>query len=202
MGLFSRFNKDKKESQTTDNGVSGPTFLASVTEHIDAPGHLEKHEWRRRLVTSSGERKFRIKYAGQLHRNYKNLIVGKGEVPALVVAVAVDSAQEIVIFDGCRHGYNALLCGSYSEEQKDRSADHLYKDPKGNDTFEIAISAYYSIDLKEESGDAFDENGMLELIDGSRIDLETAKRNAFDVLQIFGTTNNGDKTEIVSEELA
>jgi hypothetical protein len=203
MGFFNIFSKDKKESGTTDNGVSGPTFLDGLTEQIVAPKNLQKHEWRRKLRTTQGQTKFNIKYFGQLHDDYKNLIVGTDDTPALVLAIEPTTGQEILIFDGCRHGYNAMFCDNYSDEQKNkRKADKIYKTDNGKDTFELTISTYNGIDFDDEFSGDVGEDGLIELIDGTKVEFETAKRNGFDTLQIFGTTDNGDIIEIISEELA
>ncbi|GAA0892745.1 hypothetical protein GCM10009122_24240 [Fulvivirga kasyanovii] len=203
MGLFNIFNKGDKGARTTDNGVVGPTFLDGLTEQIIAPENLLGHEWRRKLKTTSGHTKFRIKYFGQLHPEYQNLIVGTSDAPSLVVAVEPNSGQEILIFDGCIHGYNAMFCDAYSDEQKkNRKADKIYQSLNGIDTFELTISTYHGIDYDDEFASDVDTDGFIELIDGSKVEFETVKRNGFDTLQIFGTTNNGDIIEIVSEELA
>lgn len=203
MGLFNIFNKDKKESGTTDNGVLGPTFLDGLTEQITGPKNLQKHEWRRKLRATSGQTKFKIKYFGQLHHDYKNLIVGIDDKPALVLAIEPTSGQEILMFDGCTHGYNAMFCDNYSDEQRSkRNADKIYKTANGNDTFELIISTYNGIDYDDEFSGDVGEDGLIELIDGTKVEFETAKRNGFDTLQIFGTTDNGEVVEIVSEELA
>lgn len=203
MGLFNIFSGDKKEPGTTENGISGPTFLDGLTDQIAGPKNLQKHEWRRKLRTTSGYTKFKIKYFGQLHHNYKNLIVSSDNIPALVLAIEPISGQEILLFDGCRHGYNAMFCDNYSGEQRNkRKADKIYKTFTGQDTFELTISTYYGIDYDEEFSGDIGEDGMIELIDGTKIEFETAKRNGFDTLQIFGTTDSGEVIEIVSEELA
>lgn len=202
MGLFNIFNTDRKTG-TTDNGVLGPTFLDGLTEQIVGPKNLQKHEWRRKLRAKSGQRKFKIKYFGQLHHDHENLITGTDDTPALVIAIDPLNGQEILIFDGCKHGYNAMFCDNYSDNQKvRRKADKIYKTANGNDTFELTISTYNYIDYDDEfSGDVGDD-GLIELIDGSKVEFATAKRNGFDTLQIFGTTDNGEVVEIVSEELA
>lgn len=203
MAFFNIFNKDKKETRTTDNGVAGPTFLNGLTEHIIEPKNLQAHEWRRKLRAPSGQTKFKIKYFGQLHPEYQNLIVGTDDTPALIVAVEPTNGQEVLIFDGCKHGYNAMFCDSYSEEKtKNRKADKIYKTSNGTDIFEITISTYNGIDYDDEFRDDVDAVGLIELIGGSKIKFETAKRNGFDALQILGRTDKGDVIEIVSEELA
>jgi len=203
MGLFSIFKKKIKETRTTDNGVLGPIFLDGLTDEITEPKGLQKHEWRRNLRTPSGQRKFKIKYFGQLHPEYQNLIVGQDDKPLLVFAIEPISGQEILIFDGCNHGYNALFCDNYSADIKtNRKADKIYKTEKGEDTFALTISAYYGIDYDDEFSKSVDDNGLLKLNDGTKVAFETVKRNGFDTFQIFGTEDDGEVIEIVSEELA
>src|SRR5690348_9024880 len=124
MGLLDIFKKDQTPNDSsTDNGILGPTFLEGLTEHIQNPKDLHLHEWRRRLKSSKGYTKFKIKYYGQLHEEYKSLIIGTDFAPSLVFAVEESTGQEILLFDGCKHGYNALFCDTYTEEQiKNRPA--------------------------------------------------------------------------------
>ena len=75
MGIFDLFKKGSNKSDVlnTDNGISGPTFLDSLTELIENPKELHLHEWRRKLKSSSGNTKLKIKYYGELHDDYNNL---------------------------------------------------------------------------------------------------------------------------------
>jgi hypothetical protein len=95
---------------TTDNGIPGPIFLEGLTEQITDPSDLHDHEWRRRLRSQSGKNKFRIKYYGDLLSDKNRIITCTDFSQALVFAVDVETGQEILLFDGCKHGYNALLC--------------------------------------------------------------------------------------------
>lgn len=114
MGLLDIFKKQRKSNHsTTDNGVKGPTFLDGFTEHIHNPKDLHSHEWRRQLKATSGSMKFKIKFYGQLHEDCKELIVGTDFAPSLVIAEDTKSGQEILLFDGCKHGYNALFCDTF-----------------------------------------------------------------------------------------
>ena len=187
MGLFNIFGKakEKTESQTTDNGVAGPTYFDGVTEHIVAPKNLQSHEWRRKLKSASGNTKFRIKYFGQLHPQHPTLIVAKDDIPALVIAVEPNTGEEILIFDGITHGYNGMFCDTYCDEQKNRRADNTYRTKNGHDTFELTISTYHGVDYDDEFGSDVSDDGQIELVDGTKVGLETAKRNGFDNLQIF-----------------
>jgi hypothetical protein len=204
MGLLDIFKKDNKpNNSTTDNGVLGPTFLDGLTENIQYPKELHLHEWRRQLKTASGQTKFKIKFYGQLHEEYKNLIVGTDFAPSLVFAVDATTGQEILLFDGCKHGYNALFCDTFNDEQiNNRPATNFYKDQDDKDTFEIVISTYNGVDYIDEFADQVDENGLIELVDGTKIEFEKVKRNGYDTLQIWATNDSGKTIGFVSEELA
>ncbi len=204
MGLLDLFKKGKQpHNLITDNGVLGPTFLEGLTEHIQYPKDLQAHEWRRHLKTASGQTKFKIKFYGRLHEDYNNLIVGTAFAPSLVFAVDTSTGQEILLFDGCKHGYNALFCDTFTDEQiTNRSANNIYIDQDGKDTFEIVISTYNGVDYEEEFADEVDENGLIELRDGTKMEFEKVKRNGYDTLQIWANNGNGKNIDLVSEELA
>ena len=164
---------------------------------------MHSHEWRRKLRTVSGNRKFKIKYFGALHEDYNNLIVETNFAPAMVYAVDAVSGEEILLFDGCKHGYYAMFCDTFTPEQiSNRPLDNLYKGSNGNEVFEITISTYNGIDYEDEFREDVDEHGFLELIDGTKLDFESVKRNGYDTLQIWATNTNGEAVEVVSEELA
>src|SRR5687767_6569082 len=102
MGLFNLFKKENPTPQSTsDNGILGPTFLENLTEPVSNPTNLRTHEWRRQLKTPSGQTRFKIKYYGQPHKEYPNLIVGTDFSAALVFAVDSATGLEILLFDGC-----------------------------------------------------------------------------------------------------
>lgn len=123
--------------------------------------------------------------------------------PQLVIAENAATGERIVIFDGTRHGYDALLCETYTEEQQNNRTPLLpYLDEDGEDTFEVSVTAFYNVDWDDEFSDDVDENGQLELISGERCNFEEAKRNGFDAISITITSAKGLKTEIVQEELA
>ena len=190
-------------SKTTDNGILGPTFLDGLTENIINPSKLHDHEWRRKLKLPNGQTKFQVKYYGELHESYNTVIVLTEFSEALIIAVDIVSGPQVFLFDGCKHGYNALLCDTFTEEQiNNRIADKLYKDKNWNDEFEIIISTYNGIDFEDEFSNDVDEDGKIELVDGSKVEFEYLKRNGFNTLQIWGIDKFGNTTEIASEELA
>lgn len=203
MGIFDFFKSKKNKFTNTENGILGPTYLEGLTIHIENPKNLQPFEWRRKLKSLSGETKFKIKYYGKLHNKYPSLIVQTDFAPALVLAFEPETGQEIVLFDGYRHGYNAMLVNNdHQNTSENRIADKYYIDTSGNDTFEVIISIYYQMYFEDEFAEDIDENGMIELIDGKKITLDELKRNAFDVLNIMLVNNEGKEIEIISEELA
>lgn len=67
----------------------------------------------------------------------------------------------------------------------------------------IHIDFGYSIDYEEEKEDyEVDEKDRVTLINGETISWEEVKRNGFDYISIVCETENGEKAEIVSLELA
>ena len=200
MGIFDTFKK--KANFTTDNGVLGPTFFDDLTVHIQNPEDLQFGEWRRQLKTPSGQTKFKIKFYGQLHEEYQNLIIGTDFAPSLVLAVDSSTGEEILLFDGCKHGYDSMFCFTFTAEQiTNRPTDNFFKDQDGNDTFEIVITTFND-ELDEYFQNEVDENGFIELIDGTKMEFEKAKRNCYHTLQILVTNGNGQTFEVVAEELA
>ena len=96
-----------------------------------------------------------------------------------------------------------MFCDSYSKEQIDnRPVNQYYIDSDGEDEFELTISTYNGIDYDDEFSNKIDENGLIGLIDGSKIEFEKVKRNGYDTLQIWATNSNGKTIDFVSEELA
>ena len=133
----------------------------------------------------------------------KNLIVQTEFAPSKIFAVDISTNEEFLLFDGCFHGYNAMFCDKYSEDQiKNRIADKTYISENGNDKFELIISTYNGIDYEDEFREEVDSNGKIELVSRKKIDFEEVKRNGFDTLQIWGINESGIKIDIISEELA
>jgi len=202
MGLFSFFKKGfPNNTGDTKNGLSGPTYLEGLTSRPDVPD--KKGVWERQLISAAGERQFRIRYYGALHDKHKGLIVGTDFAPSLVYAVEISTGQEILLFDGCRHGYNALFCDTYTADQlQQRPVDNLYVDTEGYDVFEITVIACYGFDYEEEFTGQVGGDGRVELINGDKIPFERVKRDGYDTLQILATNLKGSTFEVVSEELA
>jgi len=181
----------------------GPTFLEGLTLSPLDGATVAAHEWRKQLQSSSGGTTFQIRYYGQRHAEHCTLLVATDFAPAAVWAVDVKTKEEILLFDGCTHGYNALFCDTYTAEQvQTRRAQHHYCDADGEDTFQVLLSTFHGFDYDEEFGEEVDAEGFLTLLNGRKMKLEDVKRNGYDGLQILVTNRLGRCTEIVSEELA
>jgi hypothetical protein len=203
MGLFDLFkSKNRNEKNSTANQLPGPTYLEGFIAPITESTSLEEYEWRK-LISLNGQTKFRLRYYGQLHATYNNLIVRTEFSRPLIVAVDVVSEQEILLWDGCMHGYDPIFCESFSPEQLDnRKPETIYKDADGETIFEICVSTYNQFDYDEAMGGEVDEDGYLDLGEGRKIKFDEAKRNGFDFIGIFIINVSGTTTAIVAEELA
>ena len=163
MGILNFFQK--RNNFTTENSVLGPTFLKNNVEHIMNSEKVHSHEWRRKLKAKNVGSIFKLKYFGKLHDTYNNLIVGTDFAPSKIYAVDILTNEEILLFDGCKHGYNAMFCDEFTHEQlNNRNADKLYISENESDEFEIIISTYYGIDYEDEFREEADSNGNIELI--------------------------------------
>ena len=177
--------------KTTDNKIKGPVYFDKITEHITNPENLGNHEWLRKLKTGTGGTKFKIKYYGD---RMGSLVVATDFAPQKIIAIDAITGEELIIFDGCTIGYNALFCDQYSKEQiENRPVNQVYLDDTGEDTFEVILSAYYGFNYDDEFLEAVDEDGMIELVNGQKESYENAKRNGCDTFQVFIINKKGKK---------
>ncbi|MGG4393085.1 hypothetical protein ABEX25_02055 [Paenibacillus thiaminolyticus] len=177
----------------------GPAYLEGVTVPVN-PEAWREEEWTGKLQTPEGHTKFYLFYYGEL---MDELIAATGFAPQLIVAEDAVTGQRYVLFDGCKHGYDAMLCDTYTDEQQNGRTPLLpYIDPDGEDTFEIRITVFYNVDWYEEFSEDVDEEGQVELISGELCSFEEAKRNGFDALSISVMNTSGLETEVTQEELA
>ena len=185
------------------NNLEAPTYLENFAVYNNSAyfEDLLDIEWRGQIKSSSGNRKFFIKYYGEIMEQY-GLIACTDFSPALVYAEDVVTGEKILLFDGCKHGYAAMFCDEYSDEQhSNRPTTNTFVDASGCETFEIIVSVYHNIDYKEEMSDFENEDGEILLITGEKIDEVTLLRNGFDVIGISVINEKGERTEIVEENL-
>lgn len=182
-----------------DQDRPGPAYLEGVTVPVN-PEAWREEEWTGKLQTPEGHTKFYLFYYGEL---MDELIAATEFAPQLIVAEDAVTGQRYVLFDGCKHGYDAMLCDMYSDEQRNGRTPFLpYIDPDGEDTFEIRITVFYNVDWDEEFSEDVNEEGQLELISGEMCSFAEAKRNGFDALSISVVNTSGLETEVAQEELA
>lgn len=189
------------------------------------PAYFEKMhdvEWRGQLQSSTGGRKFRIKYYGCLftwevkqreahqeahRRNYGNnfngLIAETNEAPELIYAVDAVSGEEILLFDYAIHGYDNLFNNEWDlSKMPPRNADNIYRDAAGNEIFEVVVRTYNNIDYEENDEGFVYDNGVIQLIDGTEVDIPYLQRNGFDAITIILYAENGDSVMVHQRELA
>lgn len=180
----------------------------------DTPAYFEKMhpvEWRAQIQSSTEGRQFRIKYYGELYKwevrqeepylshfykhhgkAFNGLITATDFAPELIYAVDIISNEEILLFDGCRHGYNNLFCDTYTTAQlQQRKAGHLFADATGNEVFEIVVHAFFNVDYEDEAENFMNKEGKATLITGEIVDLPYLKRNGFDAIAIRGYHKDG-----------
>lgn len=186
------------------NTIKSPTYLEKYVVY-DSSSYFENLldiEWRGQIQSTVNNRKFFIKYYGDILEEY-GLIVSTDFSSALVYAEDVVTGEKILLFDGCKHGYSAMFCDEYSEEQhSDRSATKTFVDASGYNTFEVLVSVYHNINYLEEMSDFKNDDGEILLMTGEKIVEEALLRNGFDVIRISVISENGERTEIVEENLA
>lgn len=180
--------------------VPPPTHLERHTTFYSGGKRLLDHEWRGQLRNEEGGIQWRIKYYGGLHKDYPYLVVGGENGPALVIAEHPATGDQVVLFDGHRHGYNGMFV-EWSEVTGERIPVSVYRDKDGEELFSVIISVYNG-NYHEGAELEIDDDGMATLKDGTRVDAETARRDSYDFLQIIVTNAAGRSTTIVEEELA
>ncbi len=173
-----------------------PTYLQQFAENDQ---QLDEVESQLQLCSSAGNQQFEIWYYGDL------LLIEGEEMPfitgstAKIVANDPLTAEEILLFDGTMHGYNALFCDEYTIEQRGNRPLQKYNMP----ATEIVLSFYYNIDYDEEVDDyEVDDQGYVQLISGETADWNTIKRNGYDAFAFYFKKEDKTLLAFAQEELA
>lgn len=129
------------------------------------------------LVSSARNTNLEIYFYGDLIPINGRDYICDGEFPCLIVAKDPVSQEEFVVFDGSKHGYDAMFC---NEPVKDMDRElKLYNFQKGK----ISLLFCYAIDYESERENyTFNERNEIELIDGTYLDFEKAKSIGYDWL--------------------
>ena len=154
------------------------------------------------LCSEQGHELFEVWYYGSLERidgQKQKYIVDWHYSPLLIVAKEPHTGQQIVVFDGALHGYDAMFCETYDRHTvPNRPLVKLDAPPT-----KLFIEVGYSIDYESEKEEyVFNDQGLVELIDGRFIPWEQVKSEGFDYIAISALDAAGHKTEFVSLELA
>ncbi|WP_339307451.1 hypothetical protein [Paenibacillus sp. FSL R5-0519] len=177
----------------------GPVYLEGLTRK-EEDVKSEEVEWKGKLLTSDGHDKFHIFYYGDLTED--DLITWHDSTPLLVYAEHTVTGERYLLIDAAKHGYDAMLCETYSEETLRDRPLRPYLDVEGEDIFEVELTVYYNVPWDEEFGEDVDENGAYELITGERMHFDQVKRDGYDAFAIRILNRKGVWTDIVQEELA
>ena len=145
------------------------------------------------LISSTGNTDLEIYYYGELIKIGNTPYIGDGEYHCLIVAKDPVTGEKFVVFDGAKHGYDAMFCNDPTDGERELK---LYDFAKGK----IAVTFGYAIDYEDEKDDyTFNDKNEVELIDGTYLDWNKAKSIGFDWLSMKSVDK---KKEFVDLELA
>ena len=174
-----------------------PTYLSENACNIKSGDYLSVD-----IQSKNGNTLFEVYYYGDLfevkRKKLPCIVDNKTGIPCKIVAKDTETGEEILLFDGYRHGYNAMFCEEFDPEEVEKRTLVKYNIAP----CKIHIDFGYSIDYEEEKEDYEVEEDRVTLINGETISWEEVKRNGFDYISIVCETENGEKAEIVSLELA
>ena len=175
-----------------------PTYLADNIYNVKDSDYLSVD-----IQSKNGNTLFEVYYYGDLFEvkgeKLPFIVDNEAEIPCKIVAKDIETGEEILLFDGYRHGYNAMFCEEFDLAEVEKRTLVKYDIAP----CKIHINFGYSIDYEEEKEDyEVDEEDRVTLINGETISWEEVKRNGFDYISIVCETENGEKAEIVSLELA
>ena len=175
-----------------------PTYLNENACNVKSGDYLSVD-----IQSKKGNILFEVYYYGDLfevkRKKLPCIVDNKTGIPCKIVAKDTETGEEILLFDGYRHGYNAMFCDEFDPEEVEKRTWVKYNIAP----CKIHIDFGYSIDYEEEKEDyEVDEEDRVTLINGETISWEEVKRNGFDYISIICETENGEKAEIVSLELA
>ena len=145
------------------------------------------------LTSSAGNTNLEIYFYGDTVKIEKTPYIVDSEFPCLIIAKDIVTGETFTIFDGMKHGYDAMFC---SEPCDDAERElKLYEHCTGK----VQITLGYSIDYEDEKEEyEFNENGEVILMYGA-LDWEQAKSIGFDWLSLAFVDA---KKEFVDLELA
>ncbi len=145
------------------------------------------------LASSTGNTNLEIYFYGDTVKIKKTPYIVDAEFPCLIIAKDPITNEEFTVFDGMKHGYDAMFCNEPCDEATRELRHYEYYSGK------VQITLSYSIDYEDEREEyEFNENGEVLLTYGP-LDWERAKSIGFDWLSLKFVD---EKKEFVDLELA
>jgi hypothetical protein len=174
-----------------------PTYLKNnVKDYSETDFSVMK------ICSSAKNTLLEVWYYGDLFKvpnEEQEYIVGTDSVPAKITAKDPETNEEILIFDGAKHGYDSMFCDVYTEEQINNRELKRMEIPVSPLILELG----YSIDYEDEKEDyEFDGNGNVILVDDRRIAWEDLICDGFDYLALSYISETGEKIQFADFELA
>jgi hypothetical protein len=189
-----------------DNSI--PYFLQKDLPAAKCPENFDKVNWfnsldyKIQLVTESGNDRFNILYYGDL---FDGSIVDTASAPALIIAKDIKTNEEILLFDGARHGHEALFGSTWEEDEiLNRRPENIYRDKQNQTIFKVIVWANYNIDYDDER-DVYvlpDDPSSVELINGETVPFELVKKIGFDAFGILVVSDSEEVSVAAEMELA
>lgn len=174
--------------------ITIPTYLSNNVKDCKQGGHMHYT-----ICSSKGNELLEVWYYGDLKKiSSETYIVDTNNKPTKVVAKCPETGEEILIYDGAKHGYDNMFCNEYTLEQVESRPLKRYDILPSK----LTLTLGYSIDYEEEKEDYnVDENGDVLLIDNSKLSWEAVKCNGYDYISL-SYTHGKKQTPILDFELA
>lgn len=130
------------------------------------------------LVSSTGNTNLEIYYYGELIEIKRVPFIIDSSMPCLIVAKDPKTDEEFIVFDGARHGYDAMFCNDVKVEEK----RELEKYEKLSGEIEITLGYAIDYDAEIEEYD-FTEDGQVKLMYGT-MNWDKAKSIGYDWIRL------------------
>lgn len=172
-----------------------PTYLVNNLFNVTRDDYLNVQ-----IRSGAGGEYFEIYYFGELFRDealpndyIADLYDDEDElVPCKLVAKCVKTGEEILLFDGATHGYNAMFCDELDAEKVARRELVKFNLPPRK----IHLKFGYNIDYDDEMDEyETDESGKVLLTNGGTASWDEVKANGFDYIAVSCKREAGKKTK-------
>ena len=169
----------------------GHTYLENITTKIKPVGKFENIVWQARIKTKCRQ----IKYYGNyiFIEYYQRSFIASTEFGPPVIIAVDERGNDILIFDGCKQGYDNLF-NHYNWKDdviKNRIvSQNLFT--RNHSSFEVIISAFYDKDFDGMFKGELNSKGICEFDNGLCIELDKIKRDGFCFFEVM-IEEEGDK---------